>query len=174
MEERGEGVRNLTPAEGQLEISDAGPLERAGLEPILEESFEGWYLRHSTRTLKEIELVRKASIGGRPAGLSMLKMIDEGVGYVYYIAVAREFRRMKVGSRLLDDALDRFRSGGVKEVYAAAEEDNVESIGLFASKGFVRTGYGRVAEKHGRIPALLMYRKMMVVPGEILMCLEIA
>ena len=34
--------------------------ERAALEQILEESFEGWYLRHSKRTLREVEEVRAA------------------------------------------------------------------------------------------------------------------
>ena len=124
--------------------------------------------------MREIELVRKASVDGKPVGLSMLKVIDGSVGYVFYIAVARGFRRMKVGSRLLDDALDWFRSKGVKEVFAAAEEDNLESIGLFTSKGFARTGYGSLAKKYGRIQALLMYRKMLVVPGEILMSAALA
>lgn len=103
----------------------------------------------------------------------MLKVIDGTIGYVFYVAVAKEFRRMKVGSRLLDDALELFKGRGVKEVYAAAEHDNLESIGLFASKGFVRTGYGELSGKYGMLEAITIYRKMLVVPGEILMFLRL-
>jgi L-amino acid N-acyltransferase YncA len=61
----------------------------------------------------------------------------------------------------------------MKEVYASIEGDNVESAGLFRSRGFERTSYGKVSRKHGRIRALNMYRKMLVVPGEILLCLQL-
>src|SRR5207249_9262946 len=47
--------------------------KRAGLEWILEESFEGWYLMHSKRTLRDVEVVRAAMSSGKPVGLVMLK-----------------------------------------------------------------------------------------------------
>jgi hypothetical protein len=45
-------------------IVDVPRKERADLEWILEESFEGWYLMHSKRTLRDIELVRAANPSG--------------------------------------------------------------------------------------------------------------
>ncbi len=56
-------------AQQDVVIVDAPKGKRAGLEWILEESFEGWYLMHSKRTLRDIELVRAATSSGNPVGL---------------------------------------------------------------------------------------------------------
>lgn len=153
-----------------LEIDDVPKERRARLLPILEESFEGMYLWHARRTLQGIELVRVArSPEEEDAGLAMLKVLAEGAGYVYYVAVPLRFRRQGIGGMLLDDALVQFAKKGVVEVYASVGEDNSESKALFASRGFERLKGSEMSEKYGRIRALLMYREMMVVPGEMLM-----
>ena len=92
-----------------IEIVDVPVDQRAGLEWILIESFEGWYLRHSTRTLHHIEIVRAAMSAGKPVGLVMLKTIEGDVGYVYYIAVPRTERKKGIGKLLLTDSLKRFQ-----------------------------------------------------------------
>ncbi len=144
--------------------------ERARLLPILEESFEGLYRWHARRTLRDIESVRAArTAGGEDAGLIMVKTLSDGAGYVYYVAVPPRFRRHGVGRRLLDDAVSNFARAGVREVYASVEEDNIESKSLFASRGFERVSGSAMNERYGRIRALLMYREMMVVPGEALL-----
>ena len=155
-------------AEGVL-IVDVPVAERPKLDGILEESFEGWYLRHSRRTLMEVELVRAANSSGAPVGLVMLKTLEADVGYVYYIAVARSHRGKGVGGLLLEDALRYFQNAGMKEVYASVETDNEASEALFRSKGFVKTGFGDVSRKYGGFRAIALYRKMVVVPGEILL-----
>jgi len=150
-----------------LRISEAGPGERARLEPILEEGFEGWYLRHSKRTLYEIPTVRVAEFEGRAVGLAMLKSLEDKAGYVYYIAVAAASRRTGVGGRLLDDALDHFASLGDQVVYASVE--NEEAAALFRSRGFTKTGFGDLSRRYGLVRAVAMYRSMLVVPGEVLL-----
>ena len=47
-------------AQKNLAIIDVAKGKRARFDWILEESFEGWYLMHSRRTLRDIELVRAA------------------------------------------------------------------------------------------------------------------
>jgi len=148
--------------------------ERASLEHLLADSFEGWYLSHSKKTLMNIEMVREAVVDGRPVGLVMLKTFDGEIGYVYYIAVARDHRRRKVATRLLEHSLGYFAGLGMREAYASIEEDNVESEGLFRSRGFERTNYKEVAGKYGGLRALNLYRKMLVVPGEKLLCRPLA
>jgi L-amino acid N-acyltransferase YncA len=165
--QRETGVRSLTTLD-EVVIVDVPPGERENLERILEESFDGWYLRHSKGTLRE-EVVRAAMSSGMPVGLIMLKTLQAGVGYVYYIAVDKAHRRMGVAKLLLESALWRFRTEGVKEVYASVEEDNEPSERLFASEGFARTSFGEVSKKHGRFRTLNMYRVMRVVPGEVLL-----
>ncbi len=168
MAQRLEVVLHLTPAE--VEVVEVAKGERARLLPILEESFEGLYLWHARRTLQSIEVVRAARTqDGEDAGLIMLKLVAEGAGYVYYVAVPPRFRRRGIGGRLLDDAMARFEREGVRDVYASVEEDNLESKTLFGSRGFERLQGSEMAERYGRIRSLLMYREMMVVPGEVLL-----
>jgi len=151
-------------------IADAPRGEREPLERVLEESFTGVYLRHARRTLDEVDAVRVARRGsGEPVGLTMLKFLRDGVGYVYYIAVVPAFRRRGMGRRLLQDSLDRLARAGAREVYATVGEHNVESTALFLGRGFRRTDLGQVSKKYGPLGALSMYRGMWVVPGEVVM-----
>jgi ribosomal protein S18 acetylase RimI-like enzyme len=150
-------------------IIDVPAGKRAGLEWILEESFDGWYLMHSKRTLRDIELVRAAMASDRPVGLVMLKTLEEDVGYVYYIAVAEADRKKGIGKMLLDDSLRIFRTSSVKEVFASVEKNNEPSEALFASEGFTKTSFSEVSKRHGSLHTVNMYRAMTVVPGEILL-----
>jgi len=156
-----------------LELVTVTKPERSQLEPILDESFEGLYLWHSRRTLHSIELVRAFRSSGRFLGLSMLKMVADGSGYVYYIAVSSQSRRKGLGGRLLDDALVHFNELHAIEVFASVGEDNVESNALFSSRGFQRTSRAEIAKRHGQMRTINMYREMMVVYGEILLRKEI-
>jgi len=155
--------------QNRIEIVDVPIGQRQSLEGILDESFEGWYLRAARGTLQDIEVVRAAISDGRPVGLVMLKTLEQDVGYVYYIAVSRAHRRAGVAKLLLEDALGRFEGAGVKEVYASVEEDNEPSEKLFASEGFTRTSFGEVSKNHGSLRTINMYRIMRVVPGEVLL-----
>lgn len=138
--------------------------------PILEESFEGLYLWHARRTLQSIEVVRAArTADGEDAGLLMLKMLDETAGYVYYVAAPSRYRRRGIGGMLLDNAISYFAARGARDVYASVEDDNLGSKALFASRGFEKVEGSEMAGRYGRIRALLMYREMMVVPGELLL-----
>jgi len=160
-------------AQDDVTIVDVPAGKRAGLEWILEESFEGWYLMHSKRTLRDVEVVRAAMSSGKPIGLVMLKTLEGRVGYVYYIAVAKAHRKKGIAKQLLEDALRLFKASKVEEVFASVEEDNKPSEALFGSEGFTRTSFGEVSKKHGKLHALNMYNAMRVVPGEVLLRKEI-
>ena len=117
-----------------------------------------------------IDTVMQATAGEQPVGLVMLKVLYDRIGYVYYIAVSKDYRRRKVATRLLEHSLKYFSRLGVYEVYASIEQGNVESEGLFKSHSFARTSYGEVSRKYGNLKALNLYRQMLVVPGETLLC----
>jgi ribosomal protein S18 acetylase RimI-like enzyme len=152
-----------------IEITDVPAGKRQELDWILEESFEGWYLWHSKKTLRDVEVVRAAISSGEPAGLVMLKTLEGTVGYVYYIAVARASRKKGVGKLLLENALQLFKASNLNEVFASVEKENQPSEALFASEGFAKTSFGEVSKRHGSLHAANMYRAMTVVPGEILL-----
>lgn len=173
MAQRGDGVRTLTTAEGVV-VVDVPSGERDALEQILEESFEGWYLRHSRGKLLQLEVVRAAMASGTPVGLVMLKTLDARVGYIYYIAVAKAHRGMGIARLLLEDSLRLFREAGVEEVFAGVETRNAPSERLFASEGFTRSSFGEVSKRFGTIHAINMYRLMVIVPGEALMWKKIS
>jgi len=160
-------------AQENIEITDVPAGRRQELDWILEESFEGWYLWHSKKTLRDVELVRAAMSSGRPLGLVMLKSLEGTVGYVYYIAVAKASRKKGVGKLLLENALQLFKSSNLEEVFASVEKENEPSEALFASEGFTRTSFGEVSKLHGGRHTLNMYRVMTVVPGEVLLRKEI-
>jgi ribosomal protein S18 acetylase RimI-like enzyme len=171
--ERDEGV--LLLSQQDLEIYEPRNLsEREELYPVLETSFEGWYLSHSKRTLREIEKVFAARIGEVSVGVVMLKTIDPTIGYVYYIAVAAEYRGRKIGSALLEYSLDYFSNLGMNTVFASLTvEHGGESKILFESHGFVETNFGQVSKRYGRLHAINMYRKMLVVTGELVVYKEL-
>ncbi len=153
-----------------VEVVEVPKGARDRLLPILEESFEGMYLWHARRTLQSIVVVKAArSPEGEDAGLIMLKSLPHAAGYVYYVAVPPRFRRKGVGGRLIDEAIAHFAGAGARDIYASVPEYNEESKALFASRGFGRVSGSEMSERYGRIRALLMYREMMVVPGELLM-----
>src|SRR5256712_7155131 len=145
-------------AQENLAVIDVPKGKRLGLEWILEESFEGWYLMHSKRTLRDIKLVRAAMSSGKAVGMVMLKMLVEGVGYVYYIAVGKASRKRGIGKLLLEDSRRDFKASSVKEAFASAEEDNEPSEAVFASEGVTRTSFSEGSKKHRRLHTLNMYR----------------
>lgn len=152
-----------------MKIVDVPKEERGRLDFVLEESFEGWYLRHSRKTLGGADTVRAATVSREPVGLIMLKTLEQGVGYIFYVAVAKARRGTGVGGLLVRDGLSLFKSAGLTDVFASVEEGNLPSGRLFAAEGFIRTNLAEVSRKYGFLHALNMYRVMVVVPREILL-----
>jgi ribosomal protein S18 acetylase RimI-like enzyme len=157
--------------EGSVEIQEIPGGERRMLEPILDESFTGWYRSHAKHTLSSIEIVRAAVIEGKRVGVVMLNWLNKEAGYVYYIAVLRDLRGHGIAGRLLDDSLDFFFQQGAREVYASVTEHE-ESITLFKSRGFRETGFKELSRKYGFVSTMNLYRRMLVVSGETLLVRE--
>jgi ribosomal protein S18 acetylase RimI-like enzyme len=99
----------------------------------------------------------------------MLKKLEPGAGYIFYVAVAKAHREMGVAALLVRDALGLFRTAGMTDAFASVEQDNVPSERLFAAEGFTRTSLADVSKRFGLLQALNMYRMMVVVPGEALL-----
>lgn len=157
-----------------VQIMKVEGTERELLDPVLDKSFEGWYQRHAKRTLREIETVFAAMVGVKGAGVSMLKRLDSKTGYVYYIAVDPEFRGKKISSKLLDASLDYFSKEGIDVVFASLVQGHDEGNFLFESRGFQRTNFKEVSKRYGSLHAVNMYRKMLVVTGEVVVSKDIS
>ncbi len=152
-----------------VELIDLEGAARERAVPILIDSFVGIYRWHAKRTLRRVSTVRGAEVAGELAAVAMLERLVEGVGYVYYIAVASAHRRERLGQRLLDDALARFQRDRIRIVYAAAEEDNEPSIALFRSRGFRIVERDERSYLEGGLGAKGLRTRMMLVSGEVLL-----
>ena len=161
------------PADGSLQWTDLEGDARERAVPVLIDSFVGIYRWHAKRTLYRVSRVRAALLGGTVVGVAMLERLAPEIGYVYYLAVARNYRRRGLGGALLDDALAAFRSARARIVYAAAEEENEESISLFRSRGFRVVERDEPSYQDGGLGAHGLRTKMMLVPGEVLLGIEL-
>jgi len=161
-------------ADASVTIIELTGRERERAIPVILDSFVGIYRWHAKRTLRQVSEVRAAVVGPEVVGVAMLERLAPAVGYVYYLAVRRTFRRRGVGARLLDDALAGFARGGVRVVYAAAEEDNASSIALFLSRKFRTVERRETGYAEGGLGAWGLRSKMWIVSGEVLLGLRIA
>jgi ribosomal protein S18 acetylase RimI-like enzyme len=139
---------------------------RASFLSIIDQTFTGIYRWHAKRTLRSVPWVRGANRGNTRVGMSMLTMLGKGSGYVYYIAVAPSERAAGVGGALLDDALQVVRAAGAREALACVQSDNIWSIRLFESRGFVSTGFCELVRSRGFVSAAFLWTRMVVAPGE--------
>jgi ribosomal protein S18 acetylase RimI-like enzyme len=160
-------------ASNEITLFEAEGNKRESLDPIIDASFDGWYQRHAKRTLREIETVVAARFGDKEVGVAMLKNLDSEKGYIYYIAVLPEYRGKKIGSRLLDYSLGYFLEHGATIVYASLMQEHDEANILFSSRGFAKTNFGDLSKKYGKIRAINLYRKMLVVSGEVVVFKEL-
>jgi ribosomal protein S18 acetylase RimI-like enzyme len=164
------GAGNPTP----LSLGDLAGERRDEVLPILNESFVGIYRWHAKRTLRTVSRVRVARQGADLVGAALLERLEPEVGYVYYIFVGARHRRMGIGGALLDDAMARFRDDGAQVIYAAAEEDNTDSIALFRSRGFRLVERKELGYREGGLGAWGLRSRMVLVGGEVLLGLRIA
>jgi ribosomal protein S18 acetylase RimI-like enzyme len=147
-------------------------LDTSGREravPVIIDSFEGIYRWHAKRTLHRIPIVRGAVAGDNIVGVSMLERLTPEVGYVYYLAVRKAYRKRGLGHALLDDALTLFQRTGATIAYAAAEEDNAPSLALFRSRGFRLIARDELNYQYGGLGAWGLRSRMMLVSGEVLL-----
>ena len=80
-----------------------------------------------------------AYMGERLVGCVVCRVDDKGRGYVGMLAVDKEFRRHKIGVRLVLTVLERMRDQGIKECVLEAEVDNEVALGFYRNLGFVKT-----------------------------------
>ena len=94
-------------------------------------------------TLPEIEkklsrdpdLFLVAELDGVIVG-SVIGGFDGRRGLIYHLAVAESFRRMGIGSRLMDEVESRLRSKGCLKCYLLVTNDNPEADGYYQQRGW--------------------------------------
>lgn len=64
-------------------------------------------------------------------------------GYIGMLAVREDYRKQKLGSKLVTIVLDRMKSMGADECVLEAEVTNTGALSLYRRLGFIRTKYLR-------------------------------
>ncbi len=157
------------PDTPRIDLVDLAGSARERALPVVTDSFVGIYRWHAKRTLRHVSRVRGAEIDAELAGVAMLERLTPAVGYVYYLAVRKPFRRRGIGGVLLDDAVEGFARSGVRVVYGAAEAENAGSLALFLSRGFRTVERREIGYSEGGLGAGGLRSRMWIVSGEVLL-----
>ncbi len=74
----------------------------------------------------------------RLAGFALLRCFDDAE--LIRIAVAKEYRRQGIGSKLLRDLIDETRRRDIHTIFLEVRSSNAPAIGLYEGAGFERVG----------------------------------
>ena len=100
------------------------------------------FLNNLTRSMEDPRTVAELwEVDGEPAGFVCVRFTDTGWwdftrGDVYDLAVAPEFRRMGIGSRMMEFAEEEARASGPNALYVGTGWDNTPARSLYVKRGF--------------------------------------
>lgn len=157
----------------KITIEDIPFNNRELLVPLLEKCFEGLYLGHAIKMLKEAKTVKAAVIQDILVGVIILEMLNPKAGYLYYIAIAPENRKKSIGKKMVNYSFKYFADKGAKEVFAVINEANESAKSFFEIQGFKHKIFYDLSQKYGRKTAIRMYHDMFVSWGEAVYSKEI-
>jgi len=87
---------------------------------------------------REIDGILVAQVKGQPVGfISTWRDIEAGIGHIPNLAVAREHRGKGIGRKLIEAAIERFRSSGLGAAKIETLQQNMRANELYTSEGFV-------------------------------------
>ncbi len=164
--------RNFSERDGmtvsaEIVVRDMNASDRDQVKEILEQSFEGWYLREGLKGIDSSDRVLVAEVSGKVAGMAELRFYNAGemIGIVYYLATHPSYRELGIASRLLDDALKLFKEKGTSLALCSIEHENQASVEFFSKHGFKETSVRSLASKY-KIHFFGILRRALIVPGE--------
>lgn len=121
----------------RAEKSDLRPLYDIEVECFREDSFPPHYIARFLEDPTFITLV--TALEGKVIGYVAVHVENfEGkrMGHIYSIAVRPEYRRMGIGSRLLETIEEILRQSGAKVCYLEARKDNIAAINFYLKHGY--------------------------------------
>lgn len=136
---------------------------------ILVASFTPTYAYYARKSFEDLNNVLVAEDEGTVIAVINWRVFDVGdkrIGYLFWLAVLPEYRRMGIARNLIQHAIMKMQQeSGLVEVYAAVEKNNIPSQSLIKSLGFTFISRGDMKKKYGlRCPRL--YFQMMLLPKE--------
>src|SRR5215207_3292294 len=117
-----------------------------------------------------------AERGGELLGAVVLKTFglpgsgrdaDRRGGMMLWLMVDPGARRLGVGGRLVEAALQFFEERGCREVFACVEGYNSSSANLFAARGFTILSLGEQLRRYGLLGTLLLWLRTSRLGGDV-------
>ena len=129
-------------------LENLNEIYKIEIECFAENAFTHSQLEYCLRSPEFVKLI--ASVNGELAGFIIgLLESSEGktIGHVYTLDVKRKFRRMGIGSALLEALEEIFINRGAKKCRLEAHLDNAAARGLYFKhgyrpKGIIKNYYG--------------------------------
>jgi len=118
-------------------LADLDEIYEIEIECFIEEAFTYHQLEYCLRSPDFVTLI--ASVNGETAGFISGLFEDSRkriVGHVHTLDVKRKFRRMKIGSALLEALEKIFLNKGAEKCYLEVRVDNVAARRLYLKHGY--------------------------------------
>lgn len=103
-----------------------------------------WDIPENIDSYRLTELMRSGKrkafayqIGNDYVGGCALSVREEDCGHFSFFAVAPDFRRKGIGSKMIDFAVNYFKDIGMKRIRLHVFKNNPDAIRLYERKGFV-------------------------------------
>jgi len=142
------------------------------LREIIDLSFSRFVRFFAVHSLTEEGQVLVADTpGGVAVGFAKLVEFQIGAdkfGCVLWIAVHPQFRRKRIGTALVEAALERFKDAQAKAVFASVRRRNTASLEMFSTKGFRKIGFLELRRLFDW-QVFRLYREIWFAPGEIVL-----
>lgn len=140
--------RNFSPEIRKATLTDLDEIYKIEVECFVEEAFTYSQLKYCLRSPDFVTLI--ALINGEALGFiigSLEGLRGKIVGHVYTLDVKRKFRRIGIGSALLEAIEKIFISKGAKRSYLEVRLDNIAAKRLYLKhcyrlKKVIRNYYG--------------------------------
>ena len=96
-------------------------------------SFSDWYKKVILILLYSYFV---AEVNGKFTGFVIPRKIDNNVGEIYLIAVSKEYRRMGIGHKLLEKAMDYFKGKNMRKCISWVRLSNDTAKRMYLKAGF--------------------------------------
>lgn len=83
-----------------------------------------------------------------------------GEGYIYNVAVKKEYRRHKIGYRMLKALMEEAKGRGITSLTLEVRYSNEAAIGLYETLGFERAGIRKDFYTKPKEDAVIMWLKL--------------
>jgi ribosomal protein S18 acetylase RimI-like enzyme len=152
-----------------MKYRNALPEDKTGIKSLISSSFTAIYAYYAMKSFSKPDQTLIATQSGNIIGVinwRIFKTRKKRIGYLYWVAVDRHYRRQGIGRSLMKKAMAVIRKeSGSVDIFTAVEKDNKISQKLLEYSGYRKIERKALKQKFGKdLPSIR--NKMMLMPWE--------